>query len=388
MVYGNASFLRVPWETIIKLFREQLGNTIFDQLSDYNDEFINFLENNEFDELMTVKEEENYNLTIIEESIINIYHNIMKDLKEYIDDSPQLNEEELKELVKDLFKVKIGSKLDEINNEEYIDDLDENDLRYISDIYDTHITHIVDKYFENFIFYDEQVEEISQIVKQKLLKEFSSHTSGIVIAGFGKKNLYPVVIAQEIDGKIDSKIKTAVTTHTSIGENADSGIYPFAQSEMVYSFLEGIDPDMESLSDYYLTQIFNETSDIFVDQMESILIPEVQIDVLKSTIKGEMVKIYERYKATIKSYQEREFTDPTLGILRSLPKGELAEMAEALVNLTSFRRKASGSLETVGGPIDVAVITKGDGFVWIKRKHYFEPDRNQHFYTNYFKRED
>ncbi|MET3659609.1 hypothetical protein MKY15_19615 [Sporosarcina sp. FSL K6-1540] len=76
------------------------------------------------------------------------------------------------------------------------------------------------------------------------------------------------------------------------------------------------------------------------------------------------------------------------GSLRSLPKGELAEMAEALVNLTSFRRKASGSLETVGGPIDVAVITKGDGFVWIKRKHYFDSDRNQQFYTNYFEEEN
>lgn len=32
--------------------------------------------------------------------------------------------------------------------------------------------------------------------------------------------------------------------------------------------------------------------------------------------------------------------------------------------------------ETVGGPIDVAVITRGDGFIWIRRKHYFEPSLN------------
>jgi hypothetical protein len=41
--------------------------------------------------------------------------------------------------------------------------------------------------------------------------------------------------------------------------------------------------------------------------------------------------------------------------------------------------------ETVGGPIDVAVISKGDGFVWIKRKHYFVPELNHHFFANYFK---
>jgi hypothetical protein len=40
--------------------------------------------------------------------------------------------------------------------------------------------------------------------------------------------------------------------------------------------------------------------------------------------------------------------------------------------------------ETVGGPIDVAVLSKGDGFIWIKRKHYFKPELNPHFLTNYF----
>jgi hypothetical protein len=41
--------------------------------------------------------------------------------------------------------------------------------------------------------------------------------------------------------------------------------------------------------------------------------------------------------------------------------------------------------ETVGGAIDVAVISKGDGFVWIKRKHYFRPELNGHFQENYFR---
>ena len=68
-----------------------------------------------------------------------------------------------------------------------------------------------------------------------------------------------------------------------------------------------------------------------------------------------------------------------------LPKGELAEMAESLVNLTSFKRRVTLDVETVGGPIDVAVISKGDGFVWIKRKHYFDPEHNPHFFINYYR---
>ncbi len=60
-------------------------------------------------------------------------------------------------------------------------------------------------------------------------------------------------------------------------------------------------------------------------------------------------------------------------------------MAETLVNLASFRQKVSMSVETVGGPVDVAVISKGDGFVWIKRKNYFELDQNPRVLAKYFK---
>jgi len=54
-------------------------------------------------------------------------------------------------------------------------------------------------------------------------------------------------------------------------------------------------------------------------------------------------------------------------------------MAESLVSLTKFKRRISREQETVGGPVDVAVITKGDGFIWMKRKHYFAPEINPRY---------
>lgn len=77
---------------------------------------------------------------------------------------------------------------------------------------------------------------------------------------------------------------------------------------------------------------------------------------------------------------------PILAAMSVLPKDELALMAESLVNLTSFKRRITFDAETVGGPIDVAVISKGDGFIWIKRKHYFEAEKNPHFLRNYLYR--
>jgi hypothetical protein len=78
-----------------------------------------------------------------------------------------------------------------------------------------------------------------------------------------------------------------------------------------------------------------------------------------------------------------------LGFARDYtPADHVAAMAESLVNLTSFKRRITSEMETVGGPIDVAVISKGDGFVWIKRKHYFEKDLNHGFFAKYYRREN
>lgn len=68
-------------------------------------------------------------------------------------------------------------------------------------------------------------------------------------------------------------------------------------------------------------------------------------------------------------------------MVERLPKDGLAEMAETLINLTSFKRRITSQSETVGGPTDVAIISKKDGLVWVKYKQYFEPELNLQFWN-------
>lgn len=63
-----------------------------------------------------------------------------------------------------------------------------------------------------------------------------------------------------------------------------------------------------------------------------------------------------------------------------MPKQDLGEFAEALVNLSSLQRRVNSGFETVGGPVDVAVISKAEGLVWVKRKHYFPEGLNSRFF--------
>nr|EKX9276880.1 hypothetical protein [Klebsiella pneumoniae] len=78
----------------------------------------------------------------------------------------------------------------------------------------------------------------------------------------------------------------------------------------------------------------------------------------------------------VQRYCDENFTQKVTNMLTSLSKKDLSYMAESLVNLSAFKLKISDSYETVGGPIDVAIISKTDGFVWIKRKLYFDKNLN------------
>lgn len=52
------------------------------------------------------------------------------------------------------------------------------------------------------------------------------------------------------------------------------------------------------------------------------------------------------------------------------------ELAEFLVDLTEKYSKYAPGPQTVGGPIEIAAITKHEGFKWIRRKHYYSRDIN------------
>jgi len=58
-------------------------------------------------------------------------------------------------------------------------------------------------------------------------------------------------------------------------------------------------------------------------------------------------------------------------VVPPLPIQDAIDLAEFLVETTLKFSKFKPGPQTVGGPIDIAAITKHEGFKWVKRKHYF-----------------
>lgn len=60
-----------------------------------------------------------------------------------------------------------------------------------------------------------------------------------------------------------------------------------------------------------------------------------------------------------------------------LPRHDLAKLAESLVSLTAFvMRMSFDQHETVAEPVDVALLSKGDGFTLVKHKDLVTAARN------------
>jgi len=64
-------------------------------------------------------------------------------------------------------------------------------------------------------------------------------------------------------------------------------------------------------------------------------------------------------------------------ILPAAPIQDAIDLARFLVETTiGFVQYAVMRPKTVGGPIEIAAITKHEGFKWVQRKHFFSSEFN------------
>ena len=158
---------------------------------------------------------------------------------------------------------------------------------------------------------------------------------------------------------------------------------PFAQRDVADMFLFGMSENDSDLIQQALMDVFRDLPGLVADCVDmSQDMQEKLRKRLQAANRDAASSFTDRFMKLLQS----RHTAHLLQILHNLPKESLAEMAESLVSLTTLKRKVSEGLETVGGPVDVAVISKGDGFVWMKRKHYFDEKMNPTFVSSYFQR--
>lgn len=274
----------------------------------------------------------------------------------------------------------IAGYLNEWRPRSFLGEMNETTLSLLLVRYGDWLTNTCDQIFSPTVQIEDSTrDDLKTLVALFMTKDVSHAQSGFVVAGFGENELFPSLIEYQIEGVIYPRfLRLRSQKSASISSQIGAHISPFAQAEMVHSFMTGVDPALRDNVERVLSGLLSRFSQMAESQVASDL-PEGKMSQFKLALEDAVAASMDQFRQELNDYSRRRHIDPVIDAVALLPKDQLAVMAETLVALTSFKRKMSKDLETVGGAIDVAVISKGDGFVWIKRKHYFDAALNPRF---------
>lgn len=365
MIFGSATLHEVPWELIIKDFRLRLGDKAFNDLSGYANELFDFVKTH------SILFPQDYQVKVFRQEaekaafIFLILAGRIDSVKNAADDVEKKKKAYYEFFADSISKLDQSLPSDQFNQE----DIDKALAAYMSEV-KSDVQRILDNTELKGVV---EAEQLAQLVIKELLKHYGRLMSatGVVIAGFGDNDYFPGYEEYECYGLLLGKFLYDKKGSQKIDVDTPSSIKPFAIREMINTFLTGFSPDVYAR----IQEELKRSLEAFVEKIKTALgigdIPEVD----------------EHIQTTLKEHTDR-WTDAALAahawplrrVIGSLPIDEMAELAETLIMLESLKEKVTKPTEAVGGPIDVAVISKGDGFIWRKRKHYFDPQLNPRFF--------
>lgn len=371
-VYNKLSFLGVPWETIFKMFRDELKDKNFKTLQEYIGSFWLFVKKN----------------------ILNSFENDQKEYfeevaKKYWDDVKSLALKDIGGTLTTHLKSRYFLEIERLLNEFKISysskqciDFNGYDLKKF--------LKYGSKFIESTISIDisdpecpknlrkEFIESLYAIITNpKILYYPNDDYTGLVFWGYGDNDVYPGYIEQKVTHVFDKHVKYWTENCYSVSNKSTACIAPFAQTDVTNTFIRSVDEKLRQEFIESSKRLIEQFRDEIVDNLRLVSAPSALLDIL---IGIDCEKYKNKYADGMKAYIDKNYINNLIETVAYLSKEDLADMADNLVRMTCLKRHITSELESVGGPVDVAVITKGDGFVWIKRKHYFDPDLNQHFF--------
>lgn len=361
-IYGNASVDMVPWELAIKLFRKELGIKNFNTLSEYGGALFGFLNAN--NKLFPEKRRREAISAQFDQGV----KVVLQEAKVYNEGifDPVLTEEQRAALwsgaalrIEDLLQRKgIAAPLSRAGLDVLLGNLDEWTDRARAQI----------SLIPEFAGVDPQkLAEFAHRVRYCFPSFILLSPTGVVVAGYGEEQIYPAYEQFDVYGHIGDELYYRLDTRFQIDEDGIAMIKPLAQTSMIDMFTDGFSSSLEQIMGVQgrlaINQVFDElnAAGVGVDPIVTARISDA---------------CHRKFMESWKTENWRQNFHPLLSVIQSLSIPEMAHLAESLLSLESLKERVTSPSESVGGPIDVAAITKTEGLVWIKRKHYFDAGLN------------
>jgi len=381
MVYGTASLCGVPWEMIIKHFRKTLGEQSFDTVQEYATNFWNFLcsSNN----IIPNDLKDNHLISILKNNVFSGMLNYTEenDIRNFISmHGRQPNAEETYTIIEESCNIFVNNS----DGSDFFSEFTEDDFHSAVEFSIPVAIEVIDEKLKKTDISEiptSLVVAVAKVFASVICKKsnFGSNT-GVVFAGYGNQEFFPAILAFDVLGFFMNKLRMSPNMSKSTS-GGDSGVIPYAQEDEVASFLQGTNEQVQQHNNQACAVALQVTIDQIKELTSDLGLNEHQIEDFGAKVTDIASQSFGLYKQATTDFIAENYISSVVEMIEFLPKQDLGYMAESLVNLTAFKRRVSNNSETVGGPIDVAIISKGDGFIWVKRKHYFDKDLNHHFFN-------
>lgn len=378
MIVGSAAFLLTPWDIIARRFRQKRGNIKYPTVQACIDDFFSYM----LTEKIFFPEEAQRNflnamlgtfwgdvvcqvpsiclnskgvVTNKKQIILTFRRRIESEIKCFQEMEPLPM---YKDYTIDQFKKYLGSMVDDYFNTKtvyldspFFEEEDDESKDYTEDI----LSEIKSLFIEGFFFY--------------MKHGYENDNTQLIFSGFGFEEEYPVMIRVKVCHGFDNRIIYDIDSEDIhiISDANPVAICPYAQTDIMDALLTGVEPEFLKGLCYRSERMFDEITkelsfEYFLEgDSEEI---EAILDKVKSS---DLIRQFKKYGKRIQEEERRQW----LKALNNYSVQDMAHLAENLIAMTSFERHMTFSHEGVGGPIDLAVITKNDGFTWLNRKSWY-----------------
>lgn len=361
MIYNNVEFVGVPLDVLIRRFRnrQDADEVNYQTIEEASDTFLDYLRTFEHD----VLEEKRYLFSILSDAFTALNDRAANEALREIDRWIEAGGDRVKP--SEILRRNIGGALEREQALALKGFLPKLTITAFRNAYGDVVERAVSEFFKIEVGDDarKDLEKLSMAILRS--SRPSDQRTGLVFGGFAEQDMFPTLRYMEVDGIFLGQLKMLSCSEIDIDRRKTRAeVVPFAQKEMVERFMYGLDSSLESDIASFVSSVVDEVVEATGKPVENAIELEIK------------TKVSDRFQGLLGKLKDGSRQD-LLDIVYFMSKKELADIAHALVELTSQKRRFSTDEQTVGGPIDVAILTKNEGFIWIQRKHYFTSEINR-----------
>ncbi|MER8655271.1 hypothetical protein [Mesorhizobium sp. M0847] len=361
MIFDSADLLKVPWEVVIKDFRRTIGDRSFNDIPGYAAEFFAYIDGNKTMFPDTVQQ--GAFLETVRSGLFSLLVSPAREL--------QGSEAQKKAVI----EAHIAAEIHRVAELDVPACVAAQALASAVEANRADMGQWAAGLMQAFDL--PQIDDIDGAVElaiARIFKQPDQHmsTGGLVFAGFGEHDIFPSMAHFTSCGLLAGKHVHLPGEAMKIDHETPAWMAPFAQRNMADTFSAGVSFDIYSST----LESVTEGLAPFVQRLGE----AAQFDPAAIVNLGDLIaQARAEIGDAILEKAKKEHAIPMRRILGALPVDELAELAETLINLQSLKEKVTKPSASVGGPVDVAAITRSEGLVWIKRKHYFDSAINSRY---------